>query len=143
MAKVLILKRVSSDEDGTYGVLLLNERIIALTLEDSWKDNRRNVSCIPEGSYLCRLTYSPKFGKTYEVLDVPNRSNIIFHWGNTEKDTEGCILLGLIPSTLIAVDDDTGKLERQPAVLNSKVAFSRFMKLMGGDDYIALTIVRV
>jgi hypothetical protein len=40
------------------------------------------------------LTISPRFGRTWEVKDVPERSNILFHQGNTARDTEGCILVG-------------------------------------------------
>lgn len=28
------------------------------------------------------------------ILDIPNRSGILIHWGNTAENTEGCILLG-------------------------------------------------
>lgn len=39
---------------------------------------------------------SPKFGKTWEIFKVPNRSEILFHVGNHPQDTHGCILLGRV-----------------------------------------------
>lgn len=52
-------------------------------------------SCIPQGVYPVVAYMSPKFGRTMPLLrDIPNRSNIEIHWGNTAADTDGCILLG-------------------------------------------------
>jgi len=31
---------------------------------------------------------------SFEVLSVPNRSGILFHVGNSVKDSRGCILIG-------------------------------------------------
>jgi len=28
------------------------------------------------------------------IVGIPNRSNILIHWGNDPHDTEGCILVG-------------------------------------------------
>lgn len=69
------------------------------TLELPWKNNLSIVSCIPEGAYTCKWTFSPKFRKyTYQVMDVPKRTGIRFHRGNyaagKKVDIEGCILLG-------------------------------------------------
>ena len=51
--------------------------------------------CIPVGEYLVNLVWSPKF-KSYKprLEDVPNRSGILIHSGNSVKDTLGCILVG-------------------------------------------------
>jgi hypothetical protein len=55
----------------------------------------KGSSAIPYGTYPLRLTYSPKYGRNaWEVCDVPGFSGIRIHAGNTEKDTEGCLLLG-------------------------------------------------
>ena len=38
---------------------------------------------------------SPKFGKnTWHILEVPDRSYILIHAGNTSNDVVGCIALG-------------------------------------------------
>ena len=45
----LKLKRVSDNEDATFGVLINGNTPFAVTLEPSWEDNRKGISCIPSG----------------------------------------------------------------------------------------------
>jgi len=88
------LKRIASDNDQTFGVLMVDDRPLCVTLELPWRNNERNISRIPEGDYICREVNSPKFGKTFEICDVPDRGHILFHKGNYAIDTRGCVLLG-------------------------------------------------
>lgn len=90
----LRLVRVGEFENATYGVMSIDDRPLFVTLEDAWRDNEKMVSCIPKGTYKIRRHQSPKFGECFMVLDVPNRSHILIHAGNSHKDTHGCILLG-------------------------------------------------
>ncbi len=78
----------------TFGVLLYNGVPFCVTLERPWKNNQKNISCIPVGTYLCTRIKSAKFGKTFLVTEVPGRSEILFHKGNIDDDTHGCIILG-------------------------------------------------
>jgi hypothetical protein len=64
------------------------------TLEPPWKDNQRNISSVPHGTYAVDRYASEKFGKCLCLLDVPNRAGILFHPMNSVKETEGCIGLG-------------------------------------------------
>jgi hypothetical protein len=89
----LTLKRIASRQDGTFGVLLADGRPFAVTLERPWRDNKRGESCIPAGAYTCIRVHSPRFGTTWMVRDVPNRSEILFHAGNIFHDSHGCILV--------------------------------------------------
>ena len=66
-----------------------------LTLELPDLGNQHNISCIPEGSYEVHRIYSPKFGNCFHVQDVPDRTAILIHKGNYNKDTRGCILVGM------------------------------------------------
>lgn len=90
---MLTLLRVAGRPDGTFGVLLWRGAPFAVTLERPWKENRRGESCIPAGHYVCGRVDSPKFGNTWQVRNVPGRSEILFHSGNTFQDTHGCILV--------------------------------------------------
>lgn len=65
------------------------------TLELPWLDNQKDVSCIPAGTYTCQLLWSNRFQKIMpRLLFVPERDGILIHPGNTEANTEGCILVG-------------------------------------------------
>ena len=95
----LLLIRDTFSKKSTIGELFLNGERICDTLENPWVDNQRNISCIPEGVYPVRLRL-PRESATRDYLhllvqEVPNRDWILFHRGNTAKDTSGCILVGL------------------------------------------------
>ena len=78
--------------DGTNGTLACEGQFICKTIELPWKLNEKGVSCIPEGEYFIAKRFSPKFQWHLEVLDVPNRSLILFHPANTAlHELKGCI----------------------------------------------------
>jgi len=94
---LLILRDTFSDE-SIIGELFLNGERFCDTLELPYRDNQRSVSCIPTGEYKVRLRL-PRESATRDyihllVQDVPNRDYILFHRGNSAKDTRGCILVG-------------------------------------------------
>ena len=95
----LLLIRDTFSKESTLGELFLNGERICDTLENPWQDNQRNISCIPEGVYKVRLRLARESASRdylhLLVQDVPNRDWILFHRGNTAKDTSGCILVGL------------------------------------------------
>lgn len=64
------------------------------TLELPYRQNQRQISCIPDGTYVINPHLSFRFGRCFELQNVPNRSNILIHKGNFNKDTKGCILIG-------------------------------------------------
>ena len=96
------LTRFVSDDRGTLGKLTidpLDSQILAQeapiwTLENPWRDNQRNISCIPTGTYRVTPHESPSKGLCFLLHDVPNRDHVLVHVGNYTKDTEGCILVG-------------------------------------------------
>lgn len=78
--------------EGTNGKLECDGKLICNTIELPWKMNETKVSCIPEGKYFIRKRYSRKFQWHLEVLDVRNRSLILFHPANNAlKELNGCI----------------------------------------------------
>jgi len=67
------------------------------SLELPWKENQPEISCIPEGEYPCILAWSARFDRFMpHLVNVPNRSEIEIHAGNSTADTRGCILIGTI-----------------------------------------------
>ena len=94
----LLLIRDTFTKKSVIGELFLNGERFCDTLELPYKDNQRSVSCIPAGQYKVRLRL-PRESATRDyvhllVQDVPNRDYILFHRGNSSKDTRGCILVG-------------------------------------------------
>jgi hypothetical protein len=88
---VLILSRTYFP-DGTNGKLECEGKLICLTIELPWKKNETKVSCIPEGKYFIKKRFSKKFQWHLEVLDVKNRSLILFHSANNAlQELNGCI----------------------------------------------------
>jgi hypothetical protein len=79
-------------EQGTNGELFIKGKKICNTIELPWKDNRRRVSCIPEGSYKIRKRYTTKFGWHCLVEDVSGRDGILVHsFNDALKESKGCI----------------------------------------------------
>uniref|UniRef100_UPI004049FE1B DUF5675 family protein n=1 Tax=Flavobacterium sp. TaxID=239 RepID=UPI004049FE1B len=78
--------------DGTNGKLMCEGKLLCNTIELPWKNNEKRVSCIPEGKYFIRKRYSQKFKWHLEVVDVQNRSYILFHPANNAlQELNGCI----------------------------------------------------
>ncbi|EGC6447465.1 hypothetical protein QRJ98_000664 [Campylobacter jejuni] len=96
---------------GKFKVLDDEEKILfeCFSLEEdkegleSGKDLR-----IPEGNYNLKRHSPSRFENTLRSItkkddtminvyndEVPSSRAILIHWGNTDKDTQGCILLGL------------------------------------------------
>lgn len=130
--KKIFLWRTKSSDQGTEG-LLLTDNFMCCTLELPWRNNQRNISCIPKGEYEVIMRKSPRFGFTYWITEVPNRSYILIHSGNVAGDVNkgyktnvyGCILLG----------STHGFLWSQRAVLNSRITIRRFRNFMENKPF--------
>jgi hypothetical protein len=87
----------------------------------------KGESAIPYGAYKARKTRSPKYGRDmWELQDVPGFQGIRIHSGNTEADTEGCLLLGRRIST-----DYSGVTDSRAAVAD----FERIMDSVGNPEW--------
>nr|QJB19536.1 MAG: hypothetical protein [Microvirus sp.] len=92
---MLTLQRFNYDTFGTYGALIYNSKPLCYTLELPWKNNAKQISCIPPDIYQCHKTLSVKHGSCIRLNHVINRDGILIHTGNNLTDTQGCILVGL------------------------------------------------
>jgi len=127
------LLRYESTQQGTFGALLVDGKFFCYVGELPWRDNTRNLSCIPAGTYRCELTESPRFGTVYEVKKVPGRNHILFHAGNFVGDrtagllaeSDGCLLPG----------SAQGEMGSQQAVWNSRFTLQSFMEEMAGEPF--------
>jgi len=86
----------------------------------------KGESAIPYGTYKVALTFSPKYStlyhpnKKWEVKDVPGFQGIRIHSGNTEKDTEGCLLFGeFISPNYTGVQNSKKAVETFETLMNS------------------------
>lgn len=127
---VEIIRLEEHDSFGTFGSLRINKSVFCVTLEPADRENRPNMSSIPVQQYVCFKHKSPKYGETFQVRNVPGRSNILFHPGNIARHTKGCILLAQY----------WDKLKGQRAVLNSGKTFQTFMHIMKDVQFFHLTI---
>lgn len=82
------------------------------TIELEWDDNKRNVSCIPDGIYSYRKDYSSnKRRDVLELVDVPNRADIQIHRASSTSQLKGCIGVSADAEVLLfSIMGDTGVL---------------------------------
>jgi len=130
---MITIKRTAENEYGTFGVLLDGDLPFALTLERKWLNNQSNISCIPTGVYTCRRVDSPHFGDTFEVTGVPGRSHILFHKGNLDDDSHGCILVG----------EEYDPVLGSYGIKASRDGFNEFMQRLRGSETFHLEIQEV
>ncbi len=127
---MITLERFAYSPHGTFGRLIVPNKFQCFTVERPWLDNRTAESCIPEGRYPLRLRTSPivertskgEFLQGWEVVDVPGRTLIMLHAGNTMADLQGCIAPG----------DSLGWVEGRWAVMRSRETFKLLMHALAG-----------
>jgi hypothetical protein len=123
--KELVLTGFAYSPHGAFGSMLV-DGVMLYTVEDAWNDNKVGVSCIPEGVYTCRPRPFYRGGyDAIEITNVPGRSHILFHIGNTSSDLRGCIAPGM----------GLGFLNGLWAVVSSRKAFSLLMEHFGGEEF--------
>jgi len=106
----IVVTRGKPTENSTPGVLEGTNHFRCFTLEDvdrflenggakAW-----HKTAIPRGYYSVLIDWSERFGGlALHIMDVPQFEGVRIHAGNTDKDTDGCILVGLerMPDELI------------------------------------------
>lgn len=126
------LIRTHFNADGIVGTLSNDEGDqVAVTLEHSYNGRPK----LPAGQYLCvrgmhQLHSTPEPFETFEITGVPEHMGILFHWGNWNDDSNGCVLLGR------AVCGS----EKGTMITSSRATFARFMLDLDGVDTFTLTV---
>jgi hypothetical protein len=117
----MLLQRKPSSAHATTGKLYINGIYECDTLEDVVRAVKiPGETAIGAGRYQVVVTYSNHFGKDLPLLLlVPNYEGVRIHPGNTDKDTEGCILVGRFVN-----DDFIGHSRDEFAILFGKINFT-------------------
>jgi hypothetical protein len=129
----MTLRRQPSTLHSTIGDLSYGEgKFFGYTLEDVVREVKiPKQTAIPPGRYKVIIDKSTRFKRLMpHILDVPEFEGVRIHAGNTDVDTEGCVLVGLTRDT-----DFIGR---------SKVAFDLFFSLLTGwlkEDECFITIL--
>lgn len=116
----IIVERFLFQEGRTIGRLFIDGILKCYTIEDEVRLIKiKGKTAIPYGTYEVGTRYSPRFSPKFghEMLwikNVPDFEYILIHTGNTEYDTEGCLIVG----------SKIGTLNGQTAVIGSKTAYS-------------------
>lgn len=127
----LTLKRIEFKEDGIISHLLdENNHILAVTLEHSYDKKPK----LYDGEFTCKrgkhsLHNSVPF-ETFEIMGVIGHTGILFHVGNRNYDSEGCVLLGKTFE-----DNIMGAM-----ITESKITFNKFMTFLREVDEFQLTV---
>lgn len=128
----ITLQRLYQGDDCTIGTLSMNRKILCYTLENPWKDNEKNVSSIPEGRYSCAPYNSEKYPNVWKINNVKDRTDVLIHIGNYEKDTKGCILVG-----------SNVAYNKKNMVTNSRITMEKLHSEIGIGRSFSLIIKRI
>lgn len=135
----LFLKRIAKKKEYTIGKLYIDNVYFCDTIEDTdrgldqsmTKQQVRSIkipgkTAIPTGTYKIDMNIvSPKFGskpfykqicngKLPRLMEVVGYQGVLIHAGNTERNTDGCLLVG--------------KNKKVGMVLESKETFEKLVK---------------
>lgn len=137
----MVLIRTEFREDGIFGILMDSDGVgfECRTLEHAYGQNGDGwAPKLPPGEYTCvkgmhTLEHHPVPFEAFEVMNVPGHVGILFHIGNFNNDSDGCILLGM----------DVSKDPQSPGLQilsDSKETFAAFMTVQGDAITFHLTV---
>lgn len=104
----ITLNRIAKKSKYTIGRLYIDGEYFCDTIEDTDRGLTQTMTdaqikskkvhgqtAVPTGTYKVIISYSNKFKRQMPLLlNVPGFLGIRIHSGNTEKDTEGCLIVG-------------------------------------------------
>ena len=126
---VITVKRLYKTDTSVIGELLVNGIFECFTLEDVEREVKiKGETAIPKGTYKVIINASHRFKRLLPLLiNVPNFEGVRIHSGNSNHDTEGCILVG--------------QTINKNYIGQSRKAFEKLFKKMQAAENITLTII--
>ena len=139
--KRFLLIREKSDGERTFGALYDKGKFVCHTMEpgdDDIEAPRVNPGFYALEPHGWKDGDPVKYKKTWALVgdgvshwpEGEGRSAVLFHAGNWDEQTRGCVLVGL----------DRGEMRGEPALLNSGAAMSQLRAIIGGPYYAGLII---
>ena len=99
----------------------------SMTVSEISKIKIKKETAIPTGTYKVTITYSNRFKKNMPLInDVKGFEGIRIHSGNTNQDTEGCVLVGF------------NKVKGN--VINSRDTYNKLFSILSKNNNITITI---
>ena len=99
----------------------------SMTVSEISKIKIKKETAIPIGTYKVTITYSNRFKKNMPLInDVKGFEGIRIHSGNTNQDTEGCVLVGF------------NKVKGN--VINSRDTYNKLFSILSKNNNITITI---
>ena len=125
----ITVKRLYKTDTSTIGELLIDGVFECFTLEDIERPVKiKAETAIPKGTYKVIINESNRFKRLMPLLlNVPNFEGVRIHSGNTNHDTEGCILVG--------------QTRNKNYIGQSRKAYEKLFKKMQAAKEISLTIL--
>ena len=132
----MLNRLVDNGKQTTGAAMLLDENYSLLqrfvTLELPFKDNAKNISCIPAGEYYAIVRRSNSHSRHLYITNVKDRTYILFHVANFNTDLRGCIGVGM--------DFNYINSDNNIDITNSRITFEVLMSNINDADEISLII---
>ena len=133
------LLRDDSVVSGIFGKLTSDDMKLGLfTLEHAFPVTTQNpviyVPVIPPGVYTCKRGLHRLHGmaedfETFEITGVAGHQGLLFHWGDYNRDSEGCVIVGQTRQGIVGVFNHS-----------RHAGFLEFMDYLTGIDEFPLTV---
>lgn len=126
------LLRTECRQDGIFGLFTFDgeDHPFMVTLEHAWLQRDGTFApIIPEGQYTCiRGIHDLHDGvqfTTFELTGVAGHSGLLFHAGNFNSDSEGCVLCGT---------EELTQANGENMITGSRAKFASWLAKLDGID---------
>ena len=125
---LIVVRRLYKGDKSVIGEMTIDGVFECFTLEDIERPVKiKGETAIPKGTYKVIINESNRFKRQLPLLlNVPGFEGVRIHAGNTNHDTEGCILVG--------------QTRHKEFIGKSRKAFDRLFKKMQKAEGITISI---